>query len=374
MLGHRPKASARSRKRSQVKGRSASKTWLPVLLLGVLFCVALVGLRLFGSASNAPTSQITDNQSEAARTPNAIATLQANLSPTLQPSPTVQASPTAEEIRVSSTLDFARPADPFEHEINTDFILTDPELEALALKLINQDRSAHGLAPVAWDPVAAQAARLHTAHMASLGFFSHWSPDGHGPQMRANRQGIQDLMLENNFYASGFIGLNYSELVILVNESQKILMESPGHRANILNPYHTHVGVGIAYNSETGDLFLAQEFIDDYIDLEPLPYRAKLGDEFNLKGIIKYKPGRLLLNMNYLLKPSDMSIDDLNATGPYSDDFTSYYTVEVPTEQGRISVNIPLNNESRSGFYVVLIFMEINGKMWPVIEHYIEVS
>ena len=42
--------------------------------------------------------------------------------------------------------------------------------------------------------------------------------------------------------------------------SMASLMLSPGHRANILDPRFTHVGVGIAYGSAYGNLYV-QEFL-----------------------------------------------------------------------------------------------------------------
>ncbi|HBP62693.1 MAG TPA: hypothetical protein DD730_00115, partial [Desulfosporosinus sp.] len=45
-----------------------------------------------------------------------------------------------------------------------------------------------------------------------------------------------------------------------VSGSMAALMLSPGHRANILDPRFTHVGVGIAYGSAYGNLYV-QEFL-----------------------------------------------------------------------------------------------------------------
>jgi uncharacterized protein YkwD len=369
MLGHRPKKAARPQRSSRPVRSSSLQQWMPVLGIVMLFCLGLLGLSLFSSSLNKPElSADRPTTSEATRVPkpSAIAQPSQTAAPTLRP--------TAEEVLVSSSLDFAKPANPFEHETNNDFILTDPELETLALKLINEDRSAHGLALVAWNPVAAQAARLHAAHMVGLGFFSHWSPDGHGPQMRANRLGMQDLVMENIFFTSGYMELGQEGLIEVVGESQKGFMNSPGHRNTILTPYHTHVGVGMAYNPKNGDFYLAQEFVSDYIDLELLPYRAKIGDQFSLTGSIKHNVNNLLLNMTYMPSPANMSIDELNATGSYSDSFVFYEAVDIPINNAHFSLNLTLNNENHKGFYIVLLFMEIDGRMWPVIEHSIEVS
>ena len=54
-------------------------------------------------------------------------------------------------------------------------------------------------------------------------------------------------------------------------------MDSPGHGANILVPAHTHVGVGIAYRPDLGELRLVQEFVNRYVELDPLPKELPLG-------------------------------------------------------------------------------------------------
>jgi hypothetical protein len=49
-----------------------------------------------------------------------------------------------------------------------------------------------------------------------------------------------------------------------VGEAHAALMNSPGHRANVMSPQATHVGIGVAFGSEVGghrELFVTQLFI-----------------------------------------------------------------------------------------------------------------
>ena len=74
------------------------------------------------------------------------------------------------------------------------------DLAALAqrmLELVNADRTANGLQPVAWDETAALAGQQHSEEMAQFGYMSHWNMDGYGPEYRYSRAGGLDMSQEN---------------------------------------------------------------------------------------------------------------------------------------------------------------------------------
>lgn len=56
---------------------------------------------------------------------------------------------------------------------------------------------------------------------------------------------------------------------MMLNEAEKSLMGSSGHKRNILNEWHKKVNIGIAYDN--ADLFLVQQFEGDYIKFSQLP-------------------------------------------------------------------------------------------------------
>ena len=103
------------------------------------------------------------------------------------------------------------------------------------LLLINERRAAAGCGPVRADARLAQAAAAHSADMASQAYFSHTSLDGSSPWDRARRAGYEWPSAEN--IAAG----NAS-----AEATMDQLMNSPGHRDNILNCAHKAVGVGRA--------------------------------------------------------------------------------------------------------------------------------
>jgi len=127
-------------------------------------------------------------------------------------------------------------------------------------KLINRDRSdvscedeTKGRARILqWDARLAAVARAHSEEMASKGFFGHAGADGSLPDVRISRAGIQ-------WQASGENIAKFPN----VSDAEAALMHEPkfqpNHRANILNPDFTHVGVGIARGRD-GMLYITQEF------------------------------------------------------------------------------------------------------------------
>lgn len=191
------------------------------------------------------------------------------------------------------------------------------------LTLINRDRAAAGLAAVAWDETAAGVAAAHAADMAARDYFSHWNPDGLGPDHRYSAAGGQHAAMENLYaYVSAFAdghGAPIADWPAVIDAAQASLMASPGHRANILNPAHTHVGIGMAYDPNTGRLWLAQEFVDQYVTLAaPLPDEAAPGAAIRVAGAFGPAAlGNALLVLAYEPLPAPLSAADLAARATY---------------------------------------------------------
>ncbi|MEU6679536.1 CAP domain-containing protein [Streptomyces sp. NPDC046853] len=105
--------------------------------------------------------------------------------------------------------------------------------EAAVLTLVNEERAKAGCSPVRADAALAALAGDFSADMAERDFFDHTDPDGATPWDRAEKAGISDLGGEN--IARGQAN------------AQSVMdawMNSPGHRANILNCDYKTLGVG----------------------------------------------------------------------------------------------------------------------------------
>ena len=103
------------------------------------------------------------------------------------------------------------------------------------LELVNRDRHVARLPPLVPDPALAAVARGHSRDMLDNDFFAHISPTTGSPLDRVRRAGlIVPRLMEN-------IGRNSS-----LEELERGLMASPGHRSAILDRQVTHVGIGVA--------------------------------------------------------------------------------------------------------------------------------
>ncbi|MFI9206436.1 CAP domain-containing protein [Streptomyces sp. NPDC053048] len=110
------------------------------------------------------------------------------------------------------------------------------------LALTNRERTAAALPPLAADPRLAAAARAHSTDMVARDFYSHTTPEGREPWDRARAAGAPHRAIGENIAC----GQRTPAEVV------RGWMDSPGHRANILTPGFTHLGVGYATGGRAG--------------------------------------------------------------------------------------------------------------------------
>jgi uncharacterized protein YkwD len=108
--------------------------------------------------------------------------------------------------------------------------------------LLNAERAKHGLVALRHHPLLELASQRHSDDMVRRKYYEHETPDGVDPQMRMSAVGYSPRWTGENLYTG--TGSEATPVRAL-----KGWMESPGHRANILRPEFTEVGVGIAFES-----------------------------------------------------------------------------------------------------------------------------
>ena len=108
------------------------------------------------------------------------------------------------------------------------------EFEGEVVRLVNEIRISHGLKPLTNDWQLSRVARYKSQDMRDLGYFSHTSPTYGSPFNMMKSFGITYRTAGEN------IAKGYSTPKAVVDA----WMNSPGHRANILNSSYTHIGVG----------------------------------------------------------------------------------------------------------------------------------
>ncbi len=121
--------------------------------------------------------------------------------------------------------------------------------ELRMLNLINQERAKAGLAPLKIHKELVRLARLKSQDMITNKYFSHQSPVYGSPFDMMKSAGISYKRAGENIAGAS-----------TVDRAHTNLMNSPGHRANILNPDFTHIGIGIVDGGPYGKMF-TQMFI-----------------------------------------------------------------------------------------------------------------
>jgi uncharacterized protein YkwD len=121
-------------------------------------------------------------------------------------------------------------------------------LEQRVLVLTNGERAKHGCGALRGDSRLAAAARAHSADMAVHHYFDHNSQDGTTPWDRIKRAGYTQPGAEN-------IAMGYPTAAAVMTG----WMNSPGHRANILNCKLRALGVGV-HSAGSGGPWWTQDF------------------------------------------------------------------------------------------------------------------
>lgn len=110
--------------------------------------------------------------------------------------------------------------------------------EKEVVRLVNVERAKQGLTPLEYDWQLSRVARYKSEDMQKNKYFSHTSPTYGSPFNMMKNFGISYRTAGEN------IAKGYRTPATVVEG----WMNSPGHRANILNSSFTHIGVGYVQN------------------------------------------------------------------------------------------------------------------------------
>ena len=213
---------------------------LPGFINGILYCTVAAAL-LFALPISANLSEQTKESDFAGRLASGVEWLDSKLTPifkdaTRQTLNNLTVEPKSDEtVDLKYTVSTARPR---------------ADLEAEMLSLINEERRKQGIQPLKPDPELTNVARKHSRDMFERGYFSHYTPEGKDPFDRMKDANVQFLAAGEN--------LALGQTLLICHQG---LMNSPGHRANILRPNYNRVGIGILDGGFHG-LMVSQEFRD----------------------------------------------------------------------------------------------------------------
>ncbi|RWQ04160.1 CAP domain-containing protein [Mesorhizobium sp.] len=174
--------------------------------------------------------------------------------------------------------------------------------EQYLLELINAERAKAGVQPLAFDNDLSEAAEGHSRWMLATDTFSHTGSGGSTPTQRMKAAGYtlagSWATGENIAWATTRSPTGYNDEILLLHNN---LMNSPGHRANILNGNFREVGLGFEVGDYRGRSsgFVAENFAKTGSDLflTGVAIDDKDGDRF-------YDPGEGLSGLTITAKSS----------------------------------------------------------------------
>ncbi|MEU5179011.1 sigma-70 family RNA polymerase sigma factor [Streptomyces longwoodensis] len=156
--------------------------------------------------------------------------------PSRSASPSASASPTP-SARTTSPTPSPRPVTPKSAAASPRAAApaAPSDVAGQVLALVNQERKTAGCAPLTTNDRLRDAAQAHSDDMAARDFFDHVNPDGTDPGRRIT--------------AAGYRWSTYGENIAKGQQTARSVMtswmNSPGHRANILNCAFKNLGVGV---------------------------------------------------------------------------------------------------------------------------------
>ena len=118
--------------------------------------------------------------------------------------------------------------------------------ESTLLTLINAERESRDLPAYRLQPQLQAAARRHSQDMACKGFLSHTGSDGSSVRDRVEDEGYDWLWIGENIFATGDTSSAAPQRAF------DWWMNSAPHRANLLSPNYTEVGLGYRYLAGSG--------------------------------------------------------------------------------------------------------------------------
>lgn len=119
--------------------------------------------------------------------------------------------------------------------------------EQKMVDLVNQERAKAGVAPLKVDLELSRVARIKSQDMRDNNYFSHTSPTYGSPFDMMKSFGI-------SYRTAGENIAKHSS----VESAHTGLMNSDGHRKNILNPNFTHIGIGIVDGRYYTQMFIGR--------------------------------------------------------------------------------------------------------------------
>ncbi len=267
----------------------------------------------------------------------------------------------------------------------TDLPYDDPRWEdkKALFERINADRAAAGAPPVRYDRRAALVGDTFCLESALAGSWGHWDTEGRAPYLRWGLAGGVDYHAENVFahsVSSGRIDVPVRRAILDAHE--QMMAERPpddGHRRTILDPWLTHVGIGLA--TAGGELRMSEEFTRaffEWIEVPARPVRAGEWASFAGRPPLGWDVGAA--EVRYEPPPRPLSLTELRGRGSYAyppvllslrrqlppgSEYEGGGRGELEVHDGMVRLSFPARDP---GHYFVVCYVRRKGAVREVME------
>lgn len=207
-------------------------------------------------------------------------------------------------------------------------------MEWRMLRLLNKDRKRGGLPPVRMQEDLRMVARKHSADMAKKDYFDHVNLKAQSPSDRLKGARVSDVVSGENLAKVG----GYANPTQFAETG---LMNSPGHRANILNSAYNAVGIGVVRNPRKV-YFFTQNFAKRFLLFDKkIPKKISVSRGLHLKGALFSKVHGILCHVKR----------------PRIDTVLSEYAFPAPGQ--KFNLRIPFN---QPGIFEIWLYVDSGGE------------
>ncbi len=204
-------------------------------------------------------------------------------------------------------------------------------MEWQMLRLVNKERRSVRLRPLKMQSDLRRVARKHSRDMARRNYFEHVNLQGQSPADRLEDARVSDVISGENL--AKIHGYKFP-----LHRAHVGLMNSPGHRKNILHSSYNCVGIGVVKSSH-GTYYYTQNFAyRSLIFRRNIPEKIRRGKDFVLRfeamNNEKYGVYRILENKQIIREHSFRIEGGVNQLKlPFSQ--KGQFTVQLYTGMGR---------------------------------------
>jgi len=236
----------------------------------------------------------------------------------------------------------------------------------LAVKLyqlayINKSREKHGVPPVKLDILASRVANRMAREGCAAGFSGHWNTRGEKPYQRYALAGGTDHVSENaaSRWSSAAMAVsleNYrSFMAASHDEFMAEVAPNDGHKQNVIAKEHNYVGLGACIEGKQFRYY--EEYVDRYMECDPLPATVAAGDSLAVR-VKPLAPSAVVYAVVVFWEPlpTPMTASDINSRHSYPDytDATvaSIWPWELAKGESSGSWSFPLAFPKKGSYYV----------------------